>query len=305
MPLSRRYIRTPADFHPEFGYLSPSGRRRSTVRVALAAATFGLVTGVVGAIVLLPRTGRDLRIVHAFAAVQSEPSILGLAVTAPAAEQTPGIDGSAGQSLPAAAGGRSKQPAAKGSSPAPTNSEKRNPAPAAKGTTRPTPVDAEKRSPAPAAADADKPCKEETWPYFDSKCLWGGPRKDATVATAPAVATPPAASQRPSPPAATQRPSPPAETQRPSPPAETQRSAPPATVAVAPDVAADATTAPEPRPPVVKKKPKSTNTAARRRREEFDPRTAYVNPNGSPYGGPFGNAYGNGQWRGGWGGWGW
>lgn len=288
MPLSRRYIKPPADFHPEFGYLSPSGRRRSTVRVALAAATFGLVAGVVGAMVLLPRSGGDLRIVHAFAAVQNDPSTLGLPVTAPAAEQTPVIDGSAGQSLPAAAGSRSKQPAAKGSPrPAPVNAEKRSPAPAA--------ADAEKRRPAPAAADADKPCKEETWPYFDSKCLWGGPRKDATVAMAPAVARPPAEIKAAPPPA---------EIQRPSPPTETKAAAPPVAVAVAPDVAADAATAPEPRPPVVKKKPKSTNTAARRRRDEVDPRTAYVNPNGSPYGGPFGNSYG-GPWRGGWGGWGW
>jgi hypothetical protein len=226
------------------------------VRVALAAATFGLVSGVVGAMVLLPRSGRDLRFEHAFAAVQSESATVGLAVTPPAAEQTPAIDGGAGQSLPAAAGAR-KQPAAKS-----------NP--------RPAPIDSEKRSPTPAAADADKACKEETWPYFDSKCLWGGPRKDATVATAPAVATPPA---------------------------EAQPAPPPAAVAVAPDVGADATTAPEPRPPVVKKKAKSTNTAARRRREEVDPRTAYANPNGSPYGGPFGNSYG-GPWRG-WGSWGW
>jgi hypothetical protein len=228
--------------------------------------------------------------------VQSEALIVGVPI-APPAEQSTAIDGSAGQSLPAAAGGRSKQPAPKGSPrPAAVDSDKRGPVPAAaKSTPRPTPVDAEKRSPAPAAADADKPCKEETWPYFDSKCLWGGPRKDTAVATAPAVARAPAE---------TKAAPPPAEIQRPSPPTETKAAPPPAEVAVAPDVAADATTAPEPRPPVAKKKPKSTNTAARRRRDEVDPRTAYVNPNGSPYGSPFGNQYG-GPWRGGWGGWGW
>ena len=76
MPLSRKYIRPPADFHPEFGYLSPSGRRRNTVRVALTAATFGLVAGVIGAMVLLPRAGRDLRIEDAFAAVSATRTVL-------------------------------------------------------------------------------------------------------------------------------------------------------------------------------------------------------------------------------------
>jgi len=43
------------EFHPELGYLCPSRQLRQNVRVGLAAAAFGLVAGVAGAIMLLPR----------------------------------------------------------------------------------------------------------------------------------------------------------------------------------------------------------------------------------------------------------
>ena len=42
-------------FHPEFGYLWPSHQLRQNVRVGLAAAAFGLITGLAGAMALLPR----------------------------------------------------------------------------------------------------------------------------------------------------------------------------------------------------------------------------------------------------------
>ena len=274
MPLSRRFNRPPADFHQDFGYLSPSGRRRNTVRVALAAATFGLVIGVVGAMVLLPRIGRDVRIEQALAAVQavhSDTTTDGLPVALPPAEPTRATDGIApGQSLPAAASGRKvvAPKASQAASPAPASPSAASPAAAAPATVAPAVARA-----APAATDADKPCKEETWPYFDSKCLWGGPRKDVAAA-----------------------------------PAETRAAQP------APAEAAPAADPPEQRA-VAKKKPKPTNTSARRRsREEAEPRTAYVNPNGSPYGGPFGRPYNpyGGPWRSGgyeprreWGGFGW
>jgi hypothetical protein len=45
------------EFHPEFGYLCPSNQLRRNVRVGLAAAAFGLITGLAGAMVLLPRHG--------------------------------------------------------------------------------------------------------------------------------------------------------------------------------------------------------------------------------------------------------
>ena len=42
-------------FHPELGYLCPSRQLRQNVRVGLAAAAFGLITGLSAALVLLPR----------------------------------------------------------------------------------------------------------------------------------------------------------------------------------------------------------------------------------------------------------
>lgn len=46
-------------FHPELGYLCPSGQLRQNVRVGLAAAAFGIITGLAAAVVLLPRHGAD------------------------------------------------------------------------------------------------------------------------------------------------------------------------------------------------------------------------------------------------------
>jgi hypothetical protein len=47
------------EFHPELGYLCPSHRLRQNVRVGLAAAAFGIITGLAAAVVLLPRHGPD------------------------------------------------------------------------------------------------------------------------------------------------------------------------------------------------------------------------------------------------------
>src|SRR5262245_17898178 len=47
-------------FHPELGYLCPSRQLRQNVRVGLAAAAFGLVTGLGGALALLPRHSNDV-----------------------------------------------------------------------------------------------------------------------------------------------------------------------------------------------------------------------------------------------------
>jgi len=43
------------EFHPEFGYLWPSHQIRQNVRVGLAAAAFGLITGLAAAMALLPK----------------------------------------------------------------------------------------------------------------------------------------------------------------------------------------------------------------------------------------------------------
>jgi hypothetical protein len=55
------------EFHPELGYLCPSRQLRQNVRVGLAAAAFGLIAGVGGAMALLPRHSDDV--------VWTEPSL--------------------------------------------------------------------------------------------------------------------------------------------------------------------------------------------------------------------------------------
>src|SRR5215475_3877226 len=54
------YSLRPHEFHPELGYLCPSRQLRQNVRVGLAAAAFGLITGVAGVLVLLPRHSDDI-----------------------------------------------------------------------------------------------------------------------------------------------------------------------------------------------------------------------------------------------------
>jgi hypothetical protein len=61
-------------FHPELGYLCPSPQLRQNVRVGLAAAAFGLVTGVGAALALLPRHSDDVAWTEpALAAVATDP----------------------------------------------------------------------------------------------------------------------------------------------------------------------------------------------------------------------------------------
>jgi hypothetical protein len=68
------------EFHPELGYLCPSRQLRQNVRVGLAAAAFGIVTGLAGAIALLPR--------HATDPVRSEYLLTG-AASGPAGDLAP------------------------------------------------------------------------------------------------------------------------------------------------------------------------------------------------------------------------
>jgi hypothetical protein len=48
------------EFHPELGYLFPSRELWQDVRVELAAAAFGIIAGVAGAMTLFPRPSSDL-----------------------------------------------------------------------------------------------------------------------------------------------------------------------------------------------------------------------------------------------------
>jgi hypothetical protein len=68
------------EFHPELGYLCPSRQLRQNVRVGLAAAAFGIVTGLAAAMALLPRHGAD--------PARSEP-LLAVAPSGPAGDLAP------------------------------------------------------------------------------------------------------------------------------------------------------------------------------------------------------------------------
>src|SRR5436309_11138955 len=59
MTVHQRFGPPAYEFHPELGYLCPSRQLRQNVRVGLAAAAFGLITGMAGAIALLPRHDGD------------------------------------------------------------------------------------------------------------------------------------------------------------------------------------------------------------------------------------------------------
>jgi hypothetical protein len=104
------------EFHPELGYLCPSRQLRQNVRVGLAAAAFGLITGVSGALALLPRHSDNIAwtepalagaptddaVVHSAPVTGSGPS--SLAVASETARRVP-VDGIAKQlSAPATIG---------------------------------------------------------------------------------------------------------------------------------------------------------------------------------------------------------
>jgi hypothetical protein len=68
------------EVHPEFGYLWPSHQLRQNVRVGLAAAAFGLITGLAGAMALFPR--------HSANAALTTP-VLAVAPAGPASDLAP------------------------------------------------------------------------------------------------------------------------------------------------------------------------------------------------------------------------
>src|SRR5438094_1396969 len=60
MTVHQRFGPPAYEFHPELGYLCPSRQLRQNVRVGLAAAAFGIITGVAATAALLPRHSGDL-----------------------------------------------------------------------------------------------------------------------------------------------------------------------------------------------------------------------------------------------------
>jgi len=86
-------------FHPELGYLCPSRQLRQNVRVGLAAAAFGLITGLSAALVLLPR--------HSDNIAWTEPAL----AAAPAESASRSVSGSGPSSLAATSDTAKRVPA--------------------------------------------------------------------------------------------------------------------------------------------------------------------------------------------------
>jgi len=88
-------------FHPELGYLCPSRQLRQNVRVGLAAAAFGLITGLGAALVLLPR--------HSDNIAWTEPALA--AAPAESASHSTPVSGSGPSSLAATSDTAKRVPA--------------------------------------------------------------------------------------------------------------------------------------------------------------------------------------------------
>jgi type IV secretory pathway VirB10-like protein len=236
-------------FHPEFGYLCPSPQVRQNVRVGLAAAAFGVIIGVIGALALFPRHGGNLPRTQPALAVAPSGGVTDSARSAASTPSIapPGAPSGMGGRVVSVDGGAKQPPPAVPTSPA---------------------VEATKVIGAESPSAADKRCTEETWPYFDSKCLWGPARKDANEAPS-SVQTPTRA-----------------------------------TSAVAGDRGAATAKRSEQRRAAASKKTRTANSSKRRRATEPDPRAAFAT---SPFGfqaSPFSDGARSGRRRD-WGGWSW
>ena len=166
MPSAHDFNPPPHGVHPEFGYLCPSRQVRHTVRVALAAAAFGITVGAAGAFVLTPRHDPDLA--RPQTAATFAPSTIG--------QQSASAQGHAGAQAAEATAAASRVPSAPAAS-----------APAANAAGTPaTPSPANAGKAAPSAAPAARRCQDQAWPLLDSKCMTGAGRKSRNVRVVPA-----------------------------------------------------------------------------------------------------------------------
>src|SRR5262245_29295798 len=164
---SRHKFNSSYEFHPEFGYLCPSRQLRQNVRVGLAAAGFGIILGLVGAMMLVPR--------HYGNPARTE-STLAVAPPDTATESPPAPPAFTDAPAPPPATAPSVLPATPAEPAVSTDRVGQLP-PSALPPARQGPGTAKVTSTEPPpAAEEEKPCTEETWPYFDSKCLWGPAR---------------------------------------------------------------------------------------------------------------------------------
>jgi hypothetical protein len=171
---SRHKFNPSYEFHPEFGYLCPSRQLRQNVRVGLAAAGFGILLGLVGAM-MLPRHDNSPARTQSTLAVEPPDPATEAPPAPPAFTDAPAPPPATAPSVvpptpaePAVSTDRIGQ--------LPPSAIPPSPAPGAAKVTSTEP---------PPAVGEDKPCTEETWPYFDSKCLWGPPRKIANESPPP------------------------------------------------------------------------------------------------------------------------
>jgi len=115
MTLHQRFNQPAYEFHPELGYLCPSRQLRQNVRVGLAAAAFGLITGAAATMALLPRHAGDL--------TRTEPALAMEAVdpvrdSPPTTSSSSTVGAPSGTAVWASTGGGVKQqPSAEPSSP--------------------------------------------------------------------------------------------------------------------------------------------------------------------------------------------
>jgi len=184
-------------FHPEFGYLCPPRQIRHGVRLALLAATFGVLVGAIGATLLLGRPVREpARMETALTLDPLSPVVAPLPPMAGPQSAETSIDGASATppivESPAPAKEESA-PAAIGEPPPARSARLAKTSPVTKTTpaAKATPVDKTK----PVESSSGKPCEEETWPYFDRQCLWGPVNKEENerpAAEAPAPTATPA-----------------------------------------------------------------------------------------------------------------
>jgi hypothetical protein len=241
MPSTHDFNPTPHELHPEFGYLCPSRQVRKTVRVAFAAAVFGITVGAAGAFVLTPRHDPDLE----------RPQTASTAGQSTFGQENASARGHADAPAAETTGAASRAPSAPRTTVAADAGTPDQPAPPS---TRATTGKAE-----PSTAPGGRRCQDQAWPLLDSKCMSGAGRKSRHVRVIPLNDPAQAA---PAAPAAPGAPAAPSATATAVPPSETS-------VAVA--------TPPE---PVVtrKKREKAAQNRQRRRNrdlEDYDPRGAY------------------------------
>src|SRR5215813_13263390 len=241
------------EFHPDFGYLYPSRRLRSRVRLALSAAIFGILVGAIGATLLSGRSTREPARIDT--ALTLRPVSVDAARPVSADAARPVSADAARQSTPQPTMAPDDAPLTPTPVDGPATAVPPKPESPPAATGEPPAADGPRLATAgPADPSTETECKEETWPYFDRQCLWG-PGKEQSAPAAAAKASAAAAARR------------------------------------APIAAVEAPVAPEQQTAAPKKKTRTV--AARPRREASESRRTSRRNAYAQFGGPFGGFWRN------------